>query len=73
MGDRLKVFGIIAILGFIAGIIAQLALTYLPQWIESVLPLLGGVSSFLISGLAGACITVALVGVWAYLTGKRDH
>jgi len=24
----------------------------------------------MISGVAGACLTVALVGAWAYMTGK---
>jgi hypothetical protein len=73
MGDRLKIFGVIAILGFMAGVIAQLAATYFIPWVISVLPLLGGVTSFMISGLAGACLTVALVGAWAYMTGKRDR
>jgi hypothetical protein len=73
MGDRLKIFGVIAILGFMAGVIAQLAATYFIPWVISVLPLLGGITSFMISGLAGACLTVALVGAWAYMTGKRDR
>jgi hypothetical protein len=72
MGDRLKIFGIIAILGFMAGVIAQLAATYFIPWIISILPVLGGLTSFMISGLAGACLTVALVGAWAYLTNNRN-
>ena len=49
MGDRLKIFGIIAILGFMAGVIAQLAATYFIPWIISILPVLGGLTSFMIS------------------------
>ena len=73
MGDRIKIFGIIALLGFMAGVIAQLASTYLIPWMISILPVLGGLTSFMISGVAGACLTVALVGAWAYMTGNRDR
>ena len=72
MGDRIKIFGIIALLGFMAGVIAQLAATYFIPWIISILPVLGGLTSFMISGLAGACLTVALVGAWAYMTSNRN-
>jgi hypothetical protein len=73
MGERLRVFGIIALLGFMAGVIAQVTATYFIPWFLSVLPALGGLTSFMISGFAGACLTVALVTVWAYLTGSRDR
>jgi hypothetical protein len=72
MSDRLRVFAIVALLGFMAGIIAQVTATYVIPWLISVLPLLGGLTSFMVSGFAGAVLTVALVSVWAYLTGKRD-
>ena len=73
MGDRVKIFGIIALLGFMAGVIAQLAATYFIPWMISILPMLGGLTSFMLSGFAGACLTVALVGAWAYLTRKREY
>ncbi len=72
MTSRLKVFGVIAIVGFLAGILAQAAGQYFIPWFISVLPLLGGATSFVISGVAGAVLTVAIVGVWAYMTGKKD-
>jgi hypothetical protein len=72
MSDRLRVFGIVALLGFMDGVIAQVTATYVIPWLISVLPLLGGLTSFMISGVAGAVLTVALVSVWAYLTGNRD-
>ena len=72
MSDRIKIFGIVALLGFMAGIIAQVTATYVIPWLIAVLPLLGGMTSFMVSGVAGAVLTVALVSVWAYLTGKRD-
>jgi hypothetical protein len=72
MNGRLKIFGLIALLGFVAGIIAQVTATYFIPWMISVLPLLGGLTSFLISGFAGAILTVAIVGAWAYMTSKKE-
>ena len=72
MNNRFKIFGLIALLGFVAGIMAQLTATYVIPWMISVLPLLGGLTSFMVSGFAGAVLTVVLVGVWAYMTGKKD-
>jgi len=73
MGDRTKIIGLVAILGFMAGVIAQLAAVYFVPWMIAVLPTLGGLSTFLISGFAGACLTVALVSAWAYVSGNRDQ
>ena len=72
MNSRLKVFGLIAVLGFVAGIIAQITAGFVIPWMIAVLPLLGGATSFLISGFAGACLTVAIVGAWAYMSGKKE-
>jgi hypothetical protein len=72
MASRTKVFGLIALMGFVAGIIAQLCATFVIPWFVEVLPLLGSATTYLISGVAGACLTVALVSVWAYVTGKKD-
>jgi hypothetical protein len=72
MASRTKVFGLIALMGFVAGIIAQLCATFVIPWFVEVLPLLGSATTYIISGVAGACLTVALVSVWAYVTGKKD-
>ncbi|MGD0645449.1 MAG: hypothetical protein ABSA75_11140 [Candidatus Bathyarchaeia archaeon] len=72
MDSRIKIFGVIALLGFLAGVIAQVTAVFVIPWMLSVLPLLGGITSFMISGFAGACLTVVLVGVWAYMTGKKE-
>jgi hypothetical protein len=73
MNSRVKVFGVIAVLGFMAGVIAQLTAVYFIPWLLAVLPLLGGATSFIISGFAGACLTVVLVSVWAYMTQRKDQ
>jgi hypothetical protein len=72
MNNRIKVFGIIALLGFVAGIIAQVTATVIIPALILALPSRGFISSYVISGFAGAILTVVLVGVWAYLTGKKD-
>ncbi len=73
MGDRLKVFAIVALLGFMAGVIAQLTAVFVIPWIISILPMLGGLTSYIVAGCAGAVLTVGLVSVWAYLTGNKNQ
>jgi len=72
MNSRVKIFGLIAILGFIAGVIAQVTATYVIPWLAIVLPSLASLTSFLVAGFAGAVLTVAIVGIWAYMTSKKD-
>ena len=71
MGERIKVFGLVAILGFMAGVIAQLTADHLLPWLLSILPQLVQVK-FVVSGFAGACLTLALVSIWAYITGPSE-
>jgi hypothetical protein len=72
MGDRLKVFGIVALLGFMAGVIAQLTADYVIPWLMTVLPALINIK-WVVSGFAGACLTIVLVTAWAYFTGNKDR
>jgi uncharacterized membrane protein YedE/YeeE len=72
MGERLKVFGLVAVLGFMAGIIADLTAEYVIPWLVAVLPELIQIR-FLVSGFAGACLTLVLVSVWAYITGPSEQ
>ncbi len=72
MNSRVKIFGLIAILGFVAGVIAQVTATYVIPWLAIVLPSLASLTSFLVAGFAGAVLTVAIVGIWAYMTSKKD-
>ncbi|MBE0519617.1 hypothetical protein IBX35_01050 [Candidatus Bathyarchaeota archaeon] len=71
MGERMKVFGLVAVLGFMAGIIADLSAEYVIPWIVTILPELIQIR-FLVSGFAGACLTLVLVSVWAYITGPSE-
>jgi hypothetical protein len=72
MGDRLRVFGIVAVLGFMAGVIAQLTAEYIIPWLMVVLPALINIK-WVVSGFAGAALTLVLVSIWAYMTGNRDR
>jgi hypothetical protein len=72
MSERFKIFGLVAILGFIAGVIAQVTADYVIPWLLVVLPALVQIR-FLVSGFAGACLTLVLVSVWAYITGSAER
>ena len=73
MNDRIKIFGIVALLGFMAGVIAQLTAVFVIPWIIAILPALGGLTSYMVAGCAGAVLTVGLVSAWAYLTGNKNR
>jgi len=70
MSERLKVFLFVALLGFIAGVIADLTATYVIPALAAILPAFLNARYFL-SGLAGAFLTVLLVSIWAYITGSE--
>jgi hypothetical protein len=72
MGERLRIFGLVAVLGFMAGVIAQLTADYIIPWLMVVLPALVQIR-FVVSGFAGATLTLVLVSIWAYFTGNKDH
>ncbi|MCJ7469101.1 hypothetical protein MUO74_01210 [Candidatus Bathyarchaeota archaeon] len=72
MGDRIKLFVLVALLGFLAGVIAQLTADYLIPALMTILPELVQIR-FVVSGFAGACLTLVLVSVWAYITGSQER
>ena len=72
MGDRIRIFGIVALLGFMAGVIAQVTAEYVIPWLMIVLPSLIQIK-WVVSGFAGAALTLVLVTVWAYVTGNRNR
>jgi len=72
MGERLKIFVFVAILGFFAGVIADLSATYVIPALANVLPAFLN-ARFMLSGLAGAFLTLVMVSVWAYVTGSKDR
>lgn len=71
MGERLKIFLFVAFLGFVLGIVADVTATYVFPVLIKLLPSLGTVTRFLISGLAGACLTLIVISIWAYATSSE--
>jgi len=71
MGERLKVFGLVALLGFMAGVIADLTSEHVIPWLTRVLPVFLN-TRYILSGFAGACLTLVLVSVWAYIAGPTE-
>jgi len=72
MGERLKIFVLVALLGFVAGVIAQLAADYAIPWLVTVVPALVQIR-FLVAGFTGAGLTLVLMSVWAYVTGPTQR
>ncbi len=72
MGERFKLFALVALLGFLAGVIAQLTADYVIPTLLTILPQLVQIR-FLVSGFAGACLTLVLITVWAYVTGPSER
>lgn len=71
MGERLKIFGIVALLGFMAGVIAQVTADHVIPALLRILPELVQLK-FLVSGFAGACLTLVLISIWAYVSGPSE-
>ena len=71
MKERMKVFVIVAIMGFMAGVIADVTATYVIPALVAFLPMFLN-ARYILSGFAGACLTLVLVSVWAYITGPTE-
>ncbi|MCJ7423229.1 hypothetical protein MUP01_03055 [Candidatus Bathyarchaeota archaeon] len=72
MGERIKIFILVAILGFFAGVVADLTSAYVIPALMTILPSFLS-ARYLLSGFAGACLTLVLVSVWAYITGSQER
>jgi hypothetical protein len=71
MGDRIRVFALFGLLGFVAGIIANLSARYFIPWLTTLIfPSM--LLEWVLSGFAGAFLTILLVTVWAYITAPRE-
>jgi hypothetical protein len=67
---RVKIFASVAVLGFLAGLLAQAAGQFLIPWLAEVLPMIN--INYLVSGVVGAVVTVGFVTVWAYMTDNKQ-
>jgi len=64
MGERIKVLLSFALLGFMAGIFAKFTYEYSVPWLIAHFPMISW--DWILSGLAGAVLTMFLVTIWAY-------
>jgi len=69
MAGRLKIFAFIALLGFIIGVIAELTAEYVLPKLLTILPGILRVR-YVLSGFAGAVLTLIIVAIWAYATSS---
>ena len=64
MGERTKILLSFALLGFMAGIFAKFTYEYSVPWLLAHFPMISW--DWILSGLAGAVLTMFLVTIWAY-------
>jgi chromate transport protein ChrA len=71
MNERIKILGIFAVLGFIAGILANVAYhTVIPALLAAFPNIIS--AEWVLSGIAGMMITLLVLAVWAYF-GNTDR
>lgn len=63
MAGRFTVFVVFAVLGFVGGIIANLAYKQILPWIQINWPNIG--LDWILSGAAGTVLTLMIVVIWA--------
>lgn len=68
MSERLKILGIFAVLGFFAGILANVAYDVVVPAILAALPNISG--KWVVSGFTGMILTLLVLAVWAYFSQK---
>jgi len=71
MGDRLKILGIFALLGFLGGVSANMIYHTVWPWLLAVFPSIL-TAEWVLSGIAGALITTCLVVIWVYLSRPTE-
>lgn len=71
MSERIRILGIFAILGFIAGVIANFTYHYVLPVIVAIFPQIFSVE-WIISGLAGAILTICIMLAWAYVSKSPE-
>ncbi len=71
MSDRVKILGVFAILGFFAGVIANFSYRYVLPVIFAVFPEILSIE-WVLSGIAGAVLTVFVMVAWAYASRSPE-
>jgi len=68
MGERLKVLAVVAALGFLGGVIADITGRYIIPTLVQMLPELIN-AEWMLAGIAGSLLSLLFVAVWAYVSG----
>ncbi len=71
MSERIKILGVFAMLGFIAGVIANFTYHYVLPVIFAIFPEILSVE-WVLSGFAGAILTISVMLVWAYASKPSE-
>jgi hypothetical protein len=71
LGDRIKILGVFALLGFLGGVIANIGFHTVWPWLAANLPFIFS-AEWVISGIAGALITTCFVVIWVYLSRPTE-
>jgi len=71
MGNRIKILGIFAMLGFIGGVSANIIYHTIWPWLLATFPTIL-TAEWVLSGIAGALITTCLVVIWVYLSRPTE-
>ena len=71
MGDRLKILGVFALLGFLGGVSANMIYHTVWPWLLAVFPSIL-TAEWVLSAIAGALITTCLVVIWVYLSRPTE-
>jgi len=71
MSERIKILGMFAILGFIAGIIANFTYHYVLPVLLAIFPEILSVE-WVLSGFAGAILTIVIMLVWTYASKPSE-
>jgi hypothetical protein len=72
MSERIRILGIFAILGFAAGVIANFTYHYVLPVVLAVFPEILSVE-WILSGFAGAVLTLCVLLVWVYLSQSPER
>ncbi|UCE16496.1 MAG: hypothetical protein JSV12_02465 [Candidatus Bathyarchaeota archaeon] len=72
MSERIKVLGMFAVLGFVAGVVANFTYHYVLPVIFAIFPEIFRVE-WILSGFAGAILTLSIMLVWAYASKSSER
>ena len=71
MSERIRMLGIFAVLGFIAGVVANFTYHYVLPVIFAIFPQIFS-AEWVLSGLAGAILTICIMFAWAYASKSPE-